>query len=45
MNNIFAATAAVLLSLGKSARSFEMLVIGRFVIGFNSGKCFISMCS
>lgn len=41
MNNIFAVIAVLLLSLGEKAKSFEMLIIGRFIIGVDSGKCFI----
>ncbi|XP_023180537.1 solute carrier family 2, facilitated glucose transporter member 9 isoform X1 [Xiphophorus maculatus] len=37
LNNCFAVTAALLLSLGEMSRSFEMLIIGRIVIGVNSG--------
>ncbi|XP_037831108.1 solute carrier family 2, facilitated glucose transporter member 9 isoform X3 [Kryptolebias marmoratus] len=37
LNNSFAVTAALLLSLGEMSRSFEMLIIGRIVIGVNSG--------
>nr|XP_046240442.1 solute carrier family 2, facilitated glucose transporter member 9 isoform X2 [Scatophagus argus] len=36
-NNGIAVIAALLLSLGESAKSFEMLIIGRFVIGVDSG--------
>nr|QDF45866.1 glucose transporter 9-1 [Lateolabrax maculatus]QDF45867.1 glucose transporter 9L [Lateolabrax maculatus] len=37
LNNGFALTAALLLSLGEKAKSFEMLIIGRFIIGVDSG--------
>ncbi|XP_056292928.1 solute carrier family 2, facilitated glucose transporter member 9 isoform X2 [Pseudoliparis swirei] len=37
LNNIFALLAALLLTLGETAQSYEMLVIGRLVIGVNSG--------
>ncbi|XP_061731631.1 solute carrier family 2, facilitated glucose transporter member 9 [Nerophis ophidion] len=37
VNNVFAVLAALLLSLGELARSFEMLIIGRFIIGVDSG--------
>lgn len=40
-NNSFAVAAALLMSLGETAQSFEMLIIGRFVIGVDSGRCFI----
>lgn len=36
-NNILAAIAALLMGLSKVGNSFEMIVIGRFVIGVNSG--------
>lgn len=38
MNNSFAIVAALLLTLGERARSFEMLIVGRFIIGVDSGK-------
>ncbi|KAM9859956.1 solute carrier family 2, facilitated glucose transporter member 9 [Aulostomus maculatus] len=37
LNNSFALIAAVLLSLGETARSFEMLIVGRFIVGVDSG--------
>lgn len=37
LNNCFALIAAVLLSFGEKSRSFEMLIIGRLVIGIDSG--------
>ncbi|KAF7657797.1 hypothetical protein LDENG_00022150 [Lucifuga dentata] len=37
LNNSFALIAAVLLALGERAGSFEMLIIGRFIIGVDSG--------
>ncbi|KAI1888332.1 hypothetical protein AGOR_G00183920 [Albula goreensis] len=37
LNNVFAVIAAVLMSLGERAGSFEMLVVGRFIIGVDSG--------
>ncbi|KAM7401757.1 hypothetical protein PAMP_017045 [Pampus punctatissimus] len=37
LNNSFAMSSALLLSLGERARSFEMLIIGRFIIGVDSG--------
>ncbi|XP_040889849.1 solute carrier family 2, facilitated glucose transporter member 9 isoform X1 [Toxotes jaculatrix] len=37
LNNSFAVIAALLLSLGEMAKSFEMLIIGRFIIGVDSG--------
>lgn len=41
VNNSFAVGAALLMSLGETANSFEMLIIGRFIIGVDSGRCFI----
>lgn len=38
LNNSFAVIAAVLLSLGEMSRSFEMLIIGRLIMGVDSGK-------
>ncbi|XP_029358172.1 solute carrier family 2, facilitated glucose transporter member 9 [Echeneis naucrates] len=37
VNNSFAVIAALLLSLGEMAKSFEMLIVGRFIIGVDSG--------
>ncbi|KAM3877915.1 solute carrier family 2, facilitated glucose transporter member 9 [Diretmus argenteus] len=37
LNNGFAIMAALLLTLGEKAGSFEMLIIGRLIIGVNSG--------
>ncbi|KAM9362212.1 solute carrier family 2, facilitated glucose transporter member 9 [Symphorus nematophorus] len=37
LNNSFAVVATLLLSLGEKAKSFEMLIIGRFIIGVDSG--------
>uniref|UniRef100_A0A3P9M283 Solute carrier family 2 member 9 n=1 Tax=Oryzias latipes TaxID=8090 RepID=A0A3P9M283_ORYLA len=37
LNNIFAVIAALLLSLGEISKSFEMLIIGRIIMGVNSG--------
>ncbi|XP_023283620.1 solute carrier family 2, facilitated glucose transporter member 9 [Seriola lalandi dorsalis] len=36
-NNSFAVIAALLLSLGEKAKSFEMLIIGRLIMGVDSG--------
>lgn len=37
VNNVFAVIAALLMSLGERAGSFEMIIIGRFIIGVDSG--------
>uniref|UniRef100_A0A3B4ARX2 Major facilitator superfamily (MFS) profile domain-containing protein n=1 Tax=Periophthalmus magnuspinnatus TaxID=409849 RepID=A0A3B4ARX2_9GOBI len=37
LNNVFALVAALLLSLGETSRSFEMLIIGRLIVGVDSG--------
>ncbi|XP_073323909.1 solute carrier family 2, facilitated glucose transporter member 9 isoform X2 [Pagrus major] len=37
LNNGFAVIAALLLALGETAKSFEMLIVGRFIIGVDSG--------
>lgn len=37
VNNGFAILAALLLSLGEKAKSYEMLIIGRFIVGVDSG--------
>ncbi|XP_049430550.1 solute carrier family 2, facilitated glucose transporter member 9 [Epinephelus fuscoguttatus] len=37
LNNGFAVIAALLLTLGERAKSFEMLIIGRLIIGVDSG--------
>lgn len=37
LNNVNAIVSALLLALGELAGSFEMLIIGRFVIGLDSG--------
>lgn len=41
MNNSFAVVAALLMSLGETAGSFEMLIVGRFIIGVDSGRCLV----
>lgn len=38
MNNVFAVIAALLLTLAERGKSFEMLIIGRLIIGVDSGK-------
>ncbi|XP_038151464.1 solute carrier family 2, facilitated glucose transporter member 9 isoform X2 [Cyprinodon tularosa] len=37
LNNCFSLIAALLLSLGEISKSFEMLIIGRIIMGVNSG--------
>ncbi|XP_029007074.1 solute carrier family 2, facilitated glucose transporter member 9 isoform X3 [Betta splendens] len=37
LNNVFALAAALLLTLGERAKSFEMLIVGRLIIGVDSG--------
>ena len=37
LNNVLVAIAAVLMGLAKYAGSYEMLIVGRLVIGINSG--------
>ncbi|KAL0977800.1 hypothetical protein UPYG_G00161320 [Umbra pygmaea] len=37
LNNSFAVLSALLLALGEKAGSFEMLIIGRFIMGVDSG--------
>lgn len=37
LNNGFAIIAALLLSLGEKSRSFEMLIVGRLIMGVDSG--------
>ena len=37
INSAFVFIAAALLGFSKMARSYEMLIVGRFVIGLNSG--------
>ena len=39
LNNVFAVIAALLLALGEIAGSFEMLIIGRLLMGVDSGEC------
>ncbi|XP_038647989.1 solute carrier family 2, facilitated glucose transporter member 9 [Scyliorhinus canicula] len=36
-NNVFAILAALLMSLSETADSFEMLIVGRFIIGVSGG--------
>ncbi|XP_039607422.1 solute carrier family 2, facilitated glucose transporter member 9 isoform X2 [Polypterus senegalus] len=37
LNNIFAIISSLFLTFGESARSFEMLILGRLIIGVDSG--------
>ncbi|XP_068598257.1 solute carrier family 2, facilitated glucose transporter member 9 [Brachionichthys hirsutus] len=37
LNNVFAVIAALVLSLGETAKSFEMLIIGRIIVGVDCG--------
>ncbi|KAK6493563.1 solute carrier family 2 [Huso huso] len=37
LNNIFAIVASLMLALGEVAGSFEMLILGRFIIGVDAG--------
>uniref|UniRef100_A0A4W6G4D5 Major facilitator superfamily (MFS) profile domain-containing protein n=1 Tax=Lates calcarifer TaxID=8187 RepID=A0A4W6G4D5_LATCA len=43
LNNSFAVIAALLLSLGERAKSFEMLIIGRLIIGVDSALSALPM--
>ncbi|KAJ3604183.1 hypothetical protein NHX12_028924 [Muraenolepis orangiensis] len=38
VNNVFAIAAALLMGLSQPAGSFELLIVGRFVIGINAGE-------
>ena len=37
INNVVAIVAAVLMVLSRMAKSFEMILIGRFLYGYNVG--------
>lgn len=39
INNLFAFIGGSLMGLSKLCRSFEMLIMGRFVIGAYCGEC------
>lgn len=38
MNNVLAILAAILMGISFSTGLFELLIVGRFLIGINSGK-------
>ena len=38
LNNILGLAGGVLMGLSKPAKSYEMIIIGRFIIGLNCGK-------
>lgn len=40
LNNVFGITGACLMGFTKISRSYEILFLGRFIIGLNCGKCF-----
>lgn len=44
LNNVFAVTAALLMSLSLLAGSFEMLILGRIIMGVDAGKL-LSCCT
>lgn len=37
LNNVFVLIAAIFMGAAKAAKSYEMLILGRFFTGFNSG--------
>jgi MFS transporter, SP family, solute carrier family 2 (facilitated glucose transporter), member 1 len=37
-NNILGIIGGLLMGLSKPAKSYEMIIVGRFVIGLNCGK-------
>lgn len=43
LNNVFVVVAAVFMGSSKAAKSYEMLIIGRFFTGINSGKLVINI--
>ena len=45
LNNFVAIFGAVLMLLSQRARSFEMIMVGRFLYGINSGSHFSSLFS
>lgn len=38
LNNVFIFAAALLMGFSKYSRSYEMLIVGRFFVGVNSGE-------
>lgn len=38
LNNVIAIVAAVLMGISKTTNVFPLLIVGRFLIGFNCGK-------
>ncbi len=38
LNNILGIIGGLLMGLSKPAKSYEMIIIGRFIIGLNCGK-------
>lgn len=40
LNNLVAISAAILMVLSKTAMSFEMIMVGRFLYGINAGETF-----
>lgn len=43
INNLFAFIGGSLMGLSKICRSFEMMILGRFIIGAYCGKCSTSL--
>ena len=42
VNTVFGIVAGLLMAFSKLAASYEMIIIGRFLVGFNSGQRFTS---
>ena len=40
LNNILGIIGGLFMGLAKPAKSYEMIIIGRFIIGLNCGKLF-----
>ena len=38
VNTVFGIVAGLLMAFSKVAASYEMIIIGRFLVGFNSGQ-------